>query len=707
MINLNKKLIPLPKHIEERDLCVKVASVGMPFYNIRLENDKNQAAAAYIKEKFSSLAAILPECEGEDFTIIIRTNPDDKAFSKITSSEAYYIDASEDKAILCGKSDAGAFYAAVTFADMLYAEGDNVYLQAAYILDYPDFKYRGQFMECRYGSEFMEKEDWFKVIDTLAAMKSNQLAIGVYGCWSRQYDGRPTEYLYIPIKKYPFLKTPKNIKYYSVKEKRWVHKDNILPTMFEEDYFGEIIKYGKEKNVTVKPLFNSLGHNTLIPKLIPEIAAKDEEGKSKEYGFCTKNEKTYEVMQNIFDEIIDRYLAPNNISDIMIGLDEVADKYICHCDKCKNVPHEELIVEYIIRLCKYLKQKGMKRIYVYYDMLSSKYNILNEELKERFIKEGIYDEVVIDWWTYEDPSKLFWCKADRVNNLFHSVMKPFTGYYNWSVPTEHNQNIRACTKMAKELMFEGIESYGSYDLCYDKNYLTLSDVSWNSDEADKTDDFNLRYARRVWPGNTEGAIKALDSMSEIMIDDTHEEFLNRVCHFLDYYYYSYDRPGLPYPQNFPGVAFERIKAEEKEYISYFEKIKEKSKYALDFFETSGEVTLINSTWCLGAKHYYAIADEYLTLFYLNRAYNDEKTDEMEIIAELDRLISQRESLMEMAENVKCGHNIPLYLRNMTVFYLMLTDLRNAFASAMKNGEKPIWNITDWSGITGKALDFVR
>ena len=43
------------------------------------------------------------------------------------------------------------------------------------------------------------------------------------------------------------------------------------PTMFEEDFFGEIIAYAKERNITVKPLMNSYGHNTLIPRLLPEL----------------------------------------------------------------------------------------------------------------------------------------------------------------------------------------------------------------------------------------------------------------------------------------------------------------------------------------------------------------------------------------------------------------------------------------------------
>ena len=84
-------------------------------------------------------------------------------------------------------------------------------------------------------------------------------------------------------------------------------------------------------------------------------------------------------------------------------------------------------------------------------MLYHEFDIINERLKERFISEGIYDEVVIDWWSYEDPVHLFNDRADGVNNIFHSVIKPDTGYYHWAIPTENNENIRACALLAKKL----------------------------------------------------------------------------------------------------------------------------------------------------------------------------------------------------------------------------------------------------------------
>ena len=56
----------------------------------------------------------------------------------------------------------------------------------------------------------------------MASMKQNQLCISVYGCWCVQYDGRVSEYLYLPVKRYPQLKTPVVSRYWSPGRGGWI-----------------------------------------------------------------------------------------------------------------------------------------------------------------------------------------------------------------------------------------------------------------------------------------------------------------------------------------------------------------------------------------------------------------------------------------------------------------------------------------------------
>ncbi len=703
MFNFKKSLIPYPKHIEDYSSIITVAAFGScaPFLEYDSTNAVITEAAAIVNAKLKEIGGCTDSCTG--YKIIFSKDAAAPEFSKC-DKEAYFIRVGEKSTLLCGADDAGVLYAAVTFCSMLHCVGDDVCIPSVYIYDYPDFKCRGHFMECRYGSEFMTRDDWFRVVDYMASLKLNQLTIGVYGCWETQYDGQKVQYLYVPINKYPQLKTLKNIKYYSVKNKKWVYKDKLLPTMFEEDFFGDIIAYAKRKNITVKPLFNSLGHNTLISEHFPEIMPVGKDGSECTGGFCTSNEKTYEIMFDIYDELIDRYLLPNDIADIEIGLDEVPDSYVCHCEKCGGTPFAQRMIDYIVRLCRHLKERGMKRIYIYHDMLYHHFDAIDDTLKQRFIDEGIYDVVVMDWWSYEDPRHLFLDKADGVNNIFHSVVKPFTGYYHWSVPTDSNENIHACTKLAKELDFEGVEAYGSFEHCFDKNYMTLADVAWNSEKIGEFDDFNMRYASLHYPNaDINEAIEAFENMAEIMKDDTGDMYMNKLCYRFDYYYYSYKKDNCPYPRKFPQEVFELIHDDEKTFIPYLKFIKEKSRAALGFFENADK-TQINDIWLLIARQYYTMADEYLSLLDMESSVNAASTDNLKC---LERLIAQRESLMYMAENTRISATSYTYLRNMSVFRQLFLDLRDFLASKLATGENVKLDLRNLDGIFSKKMDFLR
>ena len=707
MINLEKSLIPKPQKLIEYGVGVKIAEFNTPMFTIEAEGSDVRVSegVALIRQKLADVAVV--DTEGGEYKIKLTVDAKNEKFKNIDKAEAYFIDVTEKEAFLCGKDAAGAFYAAITFCDMIYLDGDDVFVAKAEIVDWPDFMRRGHFIECRYGTEFLTLKNWCDFIDYLAKMKVNTLTIGVYGCWEWQYDTRRMEYLYVPIKKYPELVTPKNIKYYSVREGKWVHKDNVIPYMYAEDFLGDVIAYAKRKNILVKPLFNSLGHNTLIPRMIPETSAKKEDGTPTNFGFCTNNPRTYEVMFDIYDEIIDRYLLPNEVYDIQIGLDEVGSRYICHCEKCRDKTHAELMVEYIIKICKHLKSRGMKHIYIYHDMLYHHFNIVNEELRDRFIAEGIYDEVVLDWWSYDDPKNLFWGKADGVNNLFHSVIKPDTGYYNWVIPTENNENIRACAKKAMELSFEGMETYSSLEYCYDKNYLTLADVAWNNSGIDDRAEFDERYAYRNYPNNSAKALNVFEELFEAMRDETRENYLNRVCHRFEYYFYCYRSRDTLEIKDFPGGAYKLLKDKEETFLPYLEYLKEKAMPAVEFFKNSGNSSQLNDVWLLISTHYYCIADEYLTIYGLYKSYNKGLADEFEVIRELERLVAQRERLMLLAEKVRIPANSYTYLRNMTVFRQVMLDLLRYFKNEVKGGRKPKLDVTDWKYVQSRAVDFLR
>ena len=487
MFNLEKALMPTPVFVENLNNNIKIGNTsnGSFSFSAMGDGDVFDEAVNYMYKTFSK-KAIYPQ-NGE-YNIVLLIDRECAHLKGIESDEAYYIEVSDTETRLCGKSGAGAYYAAVTFGQILFEESGEVFLPKCRIVDYPRFEKRGHFMENRYGSDFMTYDEWKKGLDYLSEMKINMVVCGVYGCWVRQYDGDFAEYLYIPFEKYPELKTPRNIKYYSAKQRSLIYKKDVLPKMFEDDYFGKMVEYGKKKNIQVIPLFNSLGHNTLIPRVFPEISAIDSDGNYSGLGFCTNNEKTYEILFDIYDEIIDRYLTPHGIDSFEIGLDEIipvlgvnpedlqhSTSPICQCPKCRSKELGEIISDYIIMITKHLKKKGINNVYIYHDMLFN-HGLLTEQTVEKFRLEGIYDNIVIDWWSYCSYGKNFKEREAEVNNLFRSVGKPITGYFHWNMPSQMNDNIYAITEISEKHNFEGLIGYSTFEYCYDFNYRVLLSV---------------------------------------------------------------------------------------------------------------------------------------------------------------------------------------------------------------------------------------
>lgn len=700
MIRPEKSLIPYPQKVSECKGCAVIGQMSEPYFCLDYieEGDVFKEAVDLFWTKLSEIGAISKECNAPTYKFIIEIKDDiDELKNK---SEAYVLSIGEESAVLTATDEAGVYYGIHTLTSLIFNKGNNIFISMVDIVDYPNFKVRGQFLECRYGSDFMSLQDYKKIIDYFASLKQNTLQIAVYGCWSKQYDGLRSESLYVPIKKYPFLKTPRSIKYFSAKNKKWVIKEDVTPVMFNEDFFGELAEYAKKKNITLVPMFNSLGHNSLIPRLIPETSLKNEDGTPADdaASFCTSNQRTIDVMFDIFDEIIERYMKPYGNDSIYIGFDEV--RGVCSCADCKDKNQTELILEYLIKICKYLKSKGVKTVYVSYDMFFQKENILNQKLKQRFVDEGIYDIICIIWWNYAGDCVEFHGKKDEVNSVFRSVAMPTTGYFHWTLPTELNTNIQSHTLLANKLSFEGILPYGAFDDCFDKNFMYSADLSWNISGAENPDEFNKRYASRLFPDNVSEAVDVLTIMRDIMfvISDWDGNFIKN----LEYYSrYSYTSKEKPYPEG----AFASILADSDKNISYLEDVYKKSTYAVAFF--SRGTSYITKVWKLTAMHYSVYADIFksLTGLYLKKTDIADFGDKLK--TELERLIYRIEELMSYVEDVRIEANVYTYLRNMSIMRQFILDLLEYVNKMLASGNKPVYDITDFSHIKSKIFNYLR
>ena len=105
MYVLEKSIIPMPKHIENRSSSVEIARIAQSRFTIEKCSDEPltcEGAGLLLKDIYEKICAEVSDT-GYKFTIKVDEN--DPAFEGITSDEAYYIDATEDGAVLCGKSE--------------------------------------------------------------------------------------------------------------------------------------------------------------------------------------------------------------------------------------------------------------------------------------------------------------------------------------------------------------------------------------------------------------------------------------------------------------------------------------------------------------------------------------------------------------------------------------------------------------------------
>lgn len=715
MFNLQNAIIPTPVTVEDKGVTVSLGKISAPEFSFTAtgEGDVFESAVNYIYSEFEKY--MFPADVTGGYAVSLCVNRDDARFGTFGRPESYFIDIKFGSAELVGYDEAGAYYAAVSFASLIHTQGSEVLIPGCFILDYPRFDKRGHFMECRYGSDFMTLDDWKKGIDYLSEMKINTIVTGLYGCWNRQFDGEFAEYLYIPFKNYPELKTPRNIKYYSASKRSYIYKKDVLPVMYKEDYFGDMIAYGKTKNVKVIPLFNSLGHNTLIPRLFPEISATDENGEPQGVGFCTNNEKTYELLFDIYDEIIDRYLTPNGIDAFEIGLDEILDVLgtdpsdfqiakspKCKCSKCRDRIYGELMLDYIVRICKYMRTKGIKDVYVYHDMLMH-YDLLNEKTVEFFKNEGVYDMVIIDWWSYSNKEKFFGGHTDKVNGLFRSIGKPMTGYYHWCYPMEATENMLSMRDVALKNNFEGIISYSSFDYCYDFNYRLFAETCWNPDAASETATLE-KYVANTFPECYSEALAAIKTLHGFM--SAYSRDVNLVMYVFGYYIYCYLYKDTEYPEDYPAKVFKKMSENEDMYLDWLSNTYFKAKSVRDFF-ASHTSSWQGKQWQFTAAIYMSVCDEFHTVYTCAKEYNKGNMSAEEVVVELGRVIAESDRTIALCEEVRIEANQYVIIRNMSVTRQFVCDLKDYITGEIAEGRKPEIDIFNFDRYLSDVSRFLR
>lgn len=669
----------------------------------KIENNANTPLSAFAESKIRRCIKSITgsDAEGEGVVISLKLGAPSQQMDNI--EQGYSITAEEGNITLCGFGDRGLLYAAVTLCQMLSIEGGEISLPCFEITDWPDMAVRGHNIECRFGSNVMELEDWKSIIDDMVEKKENTLTVGVYGCWTVQFDGIISEYLYVPFEKYPQLKTPMYTKYYSPTNKKWV-QEFTLPPMFEKDFFGDLVVYGKQCGIEVFPFFNTYGHNSLLPRTFPEISAKHENGEPTSNGLCTRNEKTYELLFELLDTIIDKYLVPNGITSIDIGLDEVGDAdYVigihpddvwrscpqfCKCEKCRDASPRDLFIDHVIKMISHCKEKGMKNVYICEDMFYRRGRSADRDLLQllhnRLEQADLLDVTVLNWWNYVETEELLvFGPEDIVRSNIRGVTKPMNGYYHWHLYYPRVNNSYYLIRSAYQSKCEGFISYSGWDNMFDCNNSAQAAFSWNFEGTGAQTGAIRRYCERVFPTLADETVEAFENLNACVAGGrTTLSTITLLEKYMSYYFFSYIQKGQPYPRNFPGEGVSKFLDNYDEATALLDFVYKSSARAKELFlkasRTDGCDKYFARRYGWEADNIFTLCEDYKALLYMHslsaKGLDESSAEEIKNLALARK--NARLNLMQTAEEIKESYLLSSHMRNQSIFMQIFADIAN-------------------------------
>lgn len=279
----------------------------------------------------------------------------DSKFSAAESPEGYMLTVSpKDGAVVRSASGAGLFYGLQSVIQMLEDSGFKS-IPSVTVTDSPRFGYRGMMIDV--SRNFRSKEFIKKQIDAMSRLKMNTLQFHLTdgAGWRLQIDRYPR------LTEYAAWRKGKTWKDWNANGNQYCESTDpeAQGGFYTKDDIREILDYAADRYITVIPEIEMPSHSEEVTAAYPELSCThDPKGTSD---FCPGNEKTFEFIENVLDEVIE--LFPSKY--INIGGDEAPKTNWRDCELCKARMEKEglksvdELQSYLIhRVEKYLNSKG-------------------------------------------------------------------------------------------------------------------------------------------------------------------------------------------------------------------------------------------------------------------------------------------------------------------------------------------------------------
>ncbi len=269
--------------------------------------------------------------------------PEDFSFER---EEGYALLIEGEEALLCGESERGIIYAAVTLLQMANHEG----LFEGKLYDAPDCAFRG-YRVFLPGRDSMD--DFKKMVDTIVYYKYNCISFEIGG--AMEYERHPeinAAWKEFAAETHRYSGRSKEIQDGYGWSKNSIHTDNAEGDILTKDEVREVVAYCRERGLSVYPEVPTMSHSDYICLAHPEIAERQEDPYPDTY--CPNHPDTYKIVFDILEEIIEVF-EPKVIN---IGHDEMYSIGIC--ERCKGTEPHILYVNDIIKIHDWLAERGIR-----------------------------------------------------------------------------------------------------------------------------------------------------------------------------------------------------------------------------------------------------------------------------------------------------------------------------------------------------------
>ena len=278
--------------------------------------------------------------------------------------QGYRLSVTDSGIEIAARKSAGLFYGMQTLRNLL-RNAEKAELPRLAIRDWPDFDRRGYF--CKIRSLPPRRLPELKIaLDAMAALKLNWLLL----------DTSET----FPYQKYK-LSRQKPERIYSLEQMR------------------EIADYARARHIEITPTMQIWSHSTWL-RPHPDWE-KMREGKRDDWGaqICPLNEQAREVVEQAITEQV-RLYGTKLFAPLM---DEIYSGPFHTCPRCKEVPPEKLLRDYVKFIEGVCRKLGVTMV-VCQDALENRYWKYGDALRNAFDPATTR----ILWWNYDDNLKMVW-----------------------------------------------------------------------------------------------------------------------------------------------------------------------------------------------------------------------------------------------------------------------------------------------------------